>query len=311
MSFSMEVKEELFGVNVSARHCKIAELSALLVQCGKIDVDKSGHLHIKLQTESGYVARKCNILFKRLCQIPITVSVRSAKGKQSYAQYFLEIHGDENVKKVAELLKLKVSGKEGALRTDGMVLLHTCCKRAFLRGTFLASGSISNPQKSYHFEISETIEERANQLVDLIRSFDVDAKSILRKSYHVVYVKEGEQVAELLNIMEAHRALMEFENVRIVKDVRNSVNRQVNCETANLNKTVNAARKQYEDIVLIRDTVGLHTLSEALEEIAGLRLEYPEASLIELGEMLSPKLGKSGVNHRLKKISEYADSLRG
>jgi len=311
MSFSMEVKEELYGVNVSARHCKIAELSALVVQCGKIDVDKSGHFHIKLQTESGYVARKCNILFKRLCQIPITVSVRSAKGKQSYAQYFLEIQGDENVKKVAELLKLKVSGKEGALRTDGMVLLHTCCKRAFLRGTFLASGSISNPQKSYHFEISETIEERANQLVDLIRSFDVDAKSILRKSYHVVYVKEGEQVAELLNIMEAHRALMEFENVRIVKDVRNSVNRQVNCETANLNKTVNAARKQYEDIVLIRDTVGLHTLSEALEEIAGLRLEYPEASLIELGEMLSPKLGKSGVNHRLKKISEYADSLRG
>jgi len=311
MSFSMEVKEELYGVNVSARHCKIAELSALVVQCGKIDVDKSGHFHIKLQTESGYVARKCNILFKRLCQIPITVSVRSAKGKQSYAQYFLEIQGDENVKKVAELLKLKVSGKEGALRTDGMVLLHTCCKRAFLRGTFLASGSISNPQKSYHFEISETIEERANQLVDLIRSFDVDAKSILRKSYHVVYVKEGEQVAELLNIMEAHRALMEFENVRIVKDVRNSVNRQVNCETANLNKTVNAARKQYEDIVLIRDTVGLHTLSEALEEIAGLRLEYPEASLIELGEMLSPRLGKSGVNHRLKKISEYADSLRG
>lgn len=311
MSFSKEIKEELFGVNVAARHCKIAELSALVVQCGKIDVDKSGHLHIKLQTESGYVARKCNLLFRKLCQVPVVVSVRTAKGKQSHAQYLLEIHGDTAVKKVAELLKLKVSGKEGALRADGMVYVHTCCKRAFLRGTFLASGSVSNPQKSYHFEISETEEGRAEQLIALIRSFDVDAKSVLRKSYHVVYVKEGEQVAELLNIMEAHRALMEFENVRIVKDVRNSVNRQVNCETANLSKTVNAARKQYEDIVLIRDKAGLHTLSEALEEIARLRLEYPEASLIELGEMLSPKLGKSGVNHRLKKISEYADSLRG
>jgi len=311
MSFSMEVKEELFGVNVTARHCKIAELSALMVQCGKIDVDKSGHLHIKLQTESGYVARKCNLLFRKLCQVPVVVSVRTAKGRQSHAQYLLEIHGDASVKKVAELLKLKVSGKEGALRADGMIYVHTCCKRSFLRGTFLASGSISNPQKSYHFEISETERERAEQLVALIRSFDVDAKSILRKNYHVVYVKEGEQVAELLNIMEAHRALMEFENVRIVKEVRNSVNRQVNCETANLSKTVNAARKQYDDIVLIRDMVGLHTLSEALEEIARLRLEYPEASLIELGEMLSPKLGKSGVNHRLKKISEYADSLRG
>ncbi len=311
MSFSMEIKEELFGVNVAARHCKIAELSALVVQCGKIDVDKSGHLHIKLQTESGYVARKCNLLFRKLCQVPVVVSVRTAKGKQSHAQYLLEICGDTAVKKVAELLKLKVSGKDGALRADGMVYVHTCCKRAFLRGTFLASGSVSNPQKSYHFEISETEEERAEQLIALIRSFEVDAKSVLRKIYHVVYVKEGEQVAELLNIMEAHRALMEFENVRIVKDVRNSVNRQVNCETANLSKTVNAARKQYEDIVLIRDTAGLHTLSEALEEIARLRLEYPEASLIELGEMLSPKLGKSGVNHRLKKISEYADSLRG
>ena len=310
MSFSMKVKEELFGVNVSARHCKIAELSALVVQCGKIDVDKRGHLHIKLQTESGYVARKCNILLKRLCQMPVSVSVRTAKGKQSYAQYLIEIHGDENVRKAVELLKIKVSGKEGALRADGMAFLHTCCKRAFLRGTFLASGSISNPQKSYHFEISETEQGRAEQIVGLIRSFSVDAKSILRKNYHVVYVKEGEQVADLLNIMEAHRALMEFENVRIVKGVRNSVNRQVNCETANLSKTVNAARKQYEDIVLIRDRVGLHVLSEALEEIARLRLEYPEASLIELGDLLSPKLGKSGVNHRLKKISEYADSLR-
>ena len=310
MSFSMEVKKELFGVNVSARHCKIAELSALVVQCGKIDVDKSGHLHIKLQTESGYVARKCNILLKRLCGIPVFVSVRTAKGKSSAMQYSIDICGDENVKKAAELLKIKVSGKEGMLKSDGMVYEHTCCKRAFLRGAFLAAGSVSNPEKSYHFEISEPDMGRAEQLISLIRSFSVEAKSIVRKNYHVVYVKEGAQVAELLNIMEAHLALMEFENVRIVKDVRNSVNRQVNCETANLSKTVNAARKQYEDIVLIRDRVGLHSLPENLEEMAQLRLEYPEASLVELGDMLNPKLGKSGVNHRLKKISEYADGLR-
>ncbi|MBQ9767370.1 MAG: DNA-binding protein WhiA [Lachnospiraceae bacterium] len=311
MSFSMEVKQELFRVVPQARHCKIAELSALMAESGKIDIDKSGHLHIKLQTESAYVARKCNLLFNRLCHLAPTVSVRTAKGKQKFAQYLIEIRGDAEVKKVLELLKLKVSGKDGQLMADGMVVVHTCCKRAFLRGAFLASGSVSNPQKSYHFEISEQEKGRAEQLVTLIRSFDVDAKPIVRKNYHVVYVKEGAQVAELLNIMEAHVALMEFENVRIVKDVRNSVNRQVNCETANLSKTVNAARKQYEDIVLIRDSVGLQALSENLEEVAKLRLEYPEASLIELGEMLSPKLGKSGVNHRLKKISEYAESLRG
>ncbi len=310
MSFSMNVKEELFGANDPARHCKIAELSALMVQCGKIDVDKSGHLHIKLQTESGYVARKCSVLFKKLCKIPVSVSVRVAKGRQSFSQYLLEIHGDENVKKVAELLKLKVSGKEGLFSADSMVYTSFCCKRAFLRGTFLASGSISDPQKSYHYEISESQQSRAEQLAELMCTFDVDAKIIMRKHYYVVYVKEGDQVANLLSVMGAPNSYMAFINVRIMKDMRNSVNRQVNCETANINKTVNAARKQYEDIVLIRDRVGLHELSEALEETARLRLEYPEASLIELGEMMSPKLGKSGVNHRLKKISEFADSLR-
>lgn len=311
MSFSMEVKQELSGVFPQARHCRIAELSALITQCGKIDVDKSGHLHIKLQTESGYVARKCCLLFHRLCSLPLSVCVRTAKGKRTSVQYAMEVQGDEAVKKLLELLKLKTLGKDGLLAADGMVILHTCCKRAFLRGMFLASGSVSNPQKSYHFEISEQERERAEQLLALIRSFEVDAKRIMRKSYHVLYVKEGAQVVELLNIMEAHQALMRFENVRIVKDVRNSVNRQVNCETANLSKTVNAARRQYEDIMYIRDKAGLHALSENLEEIALLRLSYPEASLTELGEMLSPKLGKSGVNHRLKKISEYAESLRG
>lgn len=311
MSFSMEVKEELFGVNVAARHCKIAELSALVVQCGKIDVDKSGHLHIKLQTESGYVAKKCNQLFHKLCNLTLTVSMRTAKGKRSYAQYFMEICGDEEVKKVLELLKLKSIGRDGRLKADGVSVMQMCCKRAFLRGAFLASGSVSNPQKSYHYEISDQEQERAMFLVDLIRSFSVDAKPIVRKNYYVVYVKEGEQISTLLNVMEARVALMEFENEMILKMVRNSVNRQVNCETANLSKTVTAARKQYEDIVLIRDRVGLHVLEEHLEEMAKLRLEYPEASLIELGELLTPKLGKSGVNHRLKKISEFADSLRG
>lgn len=310
MSFSMEVKQELCEVIPQARHCRIAELSALMVQCGKIDVDKSGHLRIKLQTESGYVARKCSRLFRRLEYSGLSVRVRTAKGKRTSALYFIEIQGDEAVKKILELLKLKAIGREGLLAADYVVVLHTCCKRAFLRGTFLASGSVSNPQKSYHFEISEQEKARVEQMLSLMHSFEVDAKSIVRKNYHVIYVKDGSQVAELLNIMEAHIALMKFENVRIVKDLRNSVNRQVNCETANLSKTANAAQKQYEDIVLIRDSVGLHKLSENLKAVALLRLEYPEASLVELGEMLSPKLGKSGVNHRLKKISEYAESLR-
>lgn len=309
MSFSMKVKEELSEVVSSARHCKIAELSAIFAECGKILVDKNGLLHIKLQTESRYVAEKCNRILNRLGYIPSRVWVHTAKKKRTHAVYVLEFQGDESVSKVLELLKLKPIG-DGLLLSDKMVTMNTCCRRAFVRGAFMASGSISDPQKSYHYEVCEQHESQAGQLVEMLCSFGVDAKAIIRKKYHVVYVKEGSQVADLLNIMEAHKALMDFENERIVKELRNSVNRQVNCETANLEKTAKTAQKQYDDIVLIKEKVGLHSLSEQLEEIAILRLENPLVSLGELGEMLSPKLGKSGVNHRMKKISEFAESLK-
>jgi len=308
MSFSMEVKKELFEVSESARHCRIAELAALFSECGKIMVDKSGVLHIKLQTESEYVAKKSNLLMLRLGCSPDHVSVRMAQKHGTHVIYVIEVFG-RTAQTIMETLKLKALGN-GALISDNLVTTNLCCKRAFLRGAFLAAGSVSNPEKSYHYEISEQEQQRAEYLVRLICSFGVEAKTIMRKNYHVVYVKEGEQIVELLNIMEAHKALMQFENERILKEVRNSVNRKVNCETANLEKTANAARKQYDDIVLIRDTVGLQELSDQLVEIAYLRLEHPEASLLELGEMLSPKLGKSGVNHRLKKIGEFAESIR-
>ena len=132
-----------------------------------------------------------------------------------------------------------------------------------------------------------------------------------RKKYYVVYIKEGAQIVEILNVMEAHVALMNLENVRILKEMRNSVNRQVNCETANINKTVNAAVKQIEDIQYIQSTIGFDSLSEGLEDVARLRLEQPEATLKELGMMLTPQVGKSGVNHRLRKLSNLADELRG
>jgi DNA-binding protein WhiA len=141
--------------------------------------------------------------------------------------------------------------------------------------------------------------------------FELEAKIILRKRSHVVYIKEGSQIVDLLNIMEAPISLMEMENVRILKEMRNSVNRQVNCETANLNKTVSAAVKQMEDITYIEQTLGLHNLPENLQEIARVRLAAPNASLKELGDMLSEPLGKSGVNHRLRKLSEIAEELRG
>ena len=145
---------------------------------------------------------------------------------------------------------------------------------------------------------------------EIICSFQIDAKIVLRKKSYVVYVKEGAQTVDMLAVMEANVALMDLENIRILKEMRNSVNRKVNCETANINKTVNAAVKQMEDIKLVRQKIGFEQLNEGLAQVAELRMQYPEATLKELGMMLSPQVGKSGVNHRLRKLSEIAEELR-
>ena len=186
-----------------------------------------------------------------------------------------------------------------------------CCKRAYISGAFIASGSMSDPSKSYHFEIVCNDMRQAEHLRDMMNSFDVDAKIVQRKRTYVVYLKEGSQIVDILNVMEAHVALMELENVRIMKEMRNSVNRKVNCETANINKTVSAAVRQMEDITYIRDQIGFEKLPEGLRDVALTRLENPDATLKELGSLMADPVGKSGVNHRLRKISEIADKLRG
>ena len=208
--------------------------------------------------------------------------------------------------------KLSVDRADGAALCleNSLITQQTCCKRAFIRGAFLASGSMSDPEKGYHFEIVCPDERKAGQLQTLIRSFHIDAKVVQRKKSYVVYVKEGAQIVDMLAVMEANVALMNLENIRILKEMRNSVNRKVNCEMANINKTVNAAVKQIEDIKLIESRIGFHNLNEGLAEIAELRLQYPEATLKELGMMLNPQVGKSGVNHRLRKLSSIADELR-
>ena len=189
------------------------------------------------------------------------------------------------------------------------LLERNCCKRAFLRGAFLASGSISDPQKSYHFEVVCQEWEQAQLLQELYHAFDLDAKIVQRKKYYVVYLKEGAQIVDALNVMGAYVALMNLENVRIFKEMRGSVNRIVNCETANINKVVGAACRQVENIHYIQSKMGLEELPPALREMALLRLEYPDSSLKELGELCDPPVGKSGVNHRLRKLGEIAEKL--
>ena len=312
MSFSSDVKEELSLQETKARHCMIAELAAIITMCGHISIDSRGGFHLKIRSENLAVARKCFTLLSKAFNIRIDTSVRLNKLKDSRT-YYVIVNQPGEAMQVLQAVKLVDSYGEIAevlSLKQNVVIQATCCKRAFIRGAFLAAGSISDPQKQYHFEISCATEEKAMQMKDIMQCFDLDAKVVPRKKVFVVYLKEGAQIVDVLNVMEAHISLMNLENLRIVKEVRNSVNRQVNCETANLNKTVSAAVKQIEDIQLISRTIGLDNVPDNLREVALIRLEFPEASLKELGKLLSTPVGKSGVNHRLKKLGEIADNCR-
>ena len=250
---------------------------------------------------------------KKTFNISTDISIRrnAHLGKNRIYSVCVKQHEDAlRVLKATKLLDDTGEIGENLSVVGNVVVQNPCCRRAFLRGAFLASGSITDPEKSYHFEIVCATEPKAKQIQSIMATFNVEAKIVVRKKYFVVYIKEGDQIVDMLNVMEAPLALMELENIRIVREMRGNVNRQVNCETANINKTVSAALKQINDITYIRDTIGFESLPPNLAEMARLRLEKPEATLKELGEDLEPPVGKSGVNHRLRKLCEMADKLR-
>lgn len=313
MSFSSDVKDELSRQLSAPMHCKIAELAAIISFCGRMRCLEDGRIVLKIHTENLAVARKYFTLLRKTFNISSDMTIRRNMKQRKSWTYILAVNDDLMARKV--LSAVKSINHEGELTGDGsvvssVIMQNNCCKRAFLRGSFLAGGSMSDPSKTYHFEIVCMNEEKARQIQSIMNVFELEAKIIMRKKYFVVYIKEGTQIVDMLNIMEAHVSLMELENIRILKEMRNSINRRVNCETANINKTVSAAVKQVEDIQYIKNTVGFRDLSDGLVEIANLRLEYPDASLVELGRMLSTPVGKSGVNHRLKKLSDRACELR-
>lgn len=287
MSFSQDVKEELSKHMSPARHCQLAELAAMMHFCGQYGRDKEGHYTIGFQTENEAVSRKGFTLLKKTYNINTDVEI-----------------GEEQMR---DLLS-KIGDLDEPV--SPLLIKNSCCQRAFLRGAFLSVGSISDPAKGYHLEFVFTDAKKAGQLQSVLQGFDIDGKIVLRKKYYVVYLKEGESIVDLLNVCEAHVALMAFENLRILKEMRNSINRRVNCEAANITKTVNAAARQIEDIAYIRDHGGLSRLPDNLRQMAEVRLEFPDAPLKELGEYLEPPVGKSGVNHRLRKLSEFAEKLR-
>ena len=313
MSFSSKVKEELSKECNSPRHCCIAETAAIISMCGKVIFDEKDRVRIEIHTENVTVARKYFTLLKKTYNINTDISIRHSSSLNKSRSYILSVNDDETARKILMTCRLmKPFGviEEDFSISDSLIIQRECCKRAFIRGAFLASGSVSDPVKTYHFEIVCLSEAKAKQLQMIMETFNINARVIKRRKYFVVYVKDSSQVVDLLNIMGAYNALMDMENVRIVKDMRNNVNRKVNCETANINKTDSAAVKQIEHIRFIQMSSAFDELPESLQEMAELRVRYPEATLAELGQLLDTPVGKSGVNHRLKKISLFADELR-
>lgn len=313
MSFSSKVKEEICrNIDLDKKEA-LAILSGIMKVSGTLSFASNRQIHFRITTENAAIARLVFKLLKKYFDIHTRLMVKKSSSLKKNNIYMVVITEEMGVREILKKVGI-LSDKEEIITFDYGIresLVDTDeTKKAYIRGTFLGGGSISNPEKTYHLEFVTHDFDYAQELSGLINSFGLTSKVIQRKNSFIIYLKEGEQIVDLLNIIGAHNSLLELENIRIMKEMRNNVNRLVNCETANLSKTVNAAVRQVESIKLIQKEIGLNRLPQNLREIAELRLNHPDESLKDLGEMLSPPIGKSGVNHRLRRIEKIADELR-
>jgi len=309
MSFSSTAKNELCRMGPAKPCCQTAELSALLHMTLSVSIS-GGKYTLRMDTESAAVARRAFTLIKNLFSIHAQIEMRQNHLKRNHI-YSLVIQDHEEA--LAVLKKTQLINKDNIFKSAGFrdaLVSRRCCKTAFLRGAFLGGGSLANPEKMYHLEFVSSTEDFAEELLKILNAFKLNAKITQRKSQYVVYLKEGDKISQFLSLIGAHASMLDFENIRVMKEMRNNVNRTVNCETANLSKTVNAALRQIESIVYIKNHLGFDKLNPQLREIAELRINNPEASLEELKEQLSEPVGKSGVNHRLRKLNEIAGDLK-
>lgn len=339
MTFSAILKKDLSKIPFGSRASQLAELSGLIGAVATIAIDGAGAMTISIKTENPSVAARCYRLVKELYQIKPKIKIEKTRKFKEHRAYRVVLDEPVVAKKILEDCLILTYNTEGqaffANQVPDKFRKQTSQTKAYIRGAFLGSGSVSNPEKTYHLELvgkktplankkiekkSEKKSERspaANEQCAYLQSikaildrYEIKSNLIHRKGHWVLYLKEGSSVADFLSVIGAHRGLLEMENIRIVKEMRNDVNRQVNCETANLNKTIAASYDQVADIMLIKDQFGLKNLPRNLYQIAELRLNYPDASIKELGERLDPPVGKSGVYHRLKKLNQIAEDLK-
>lgn len=308
MSYASDVKKELTTLEVHRENAK-AELIALIRMNGAMSL-ANHHFVLNIQTENPAIARRIYQLLKQFYDLESELLVRRKMKLKKNNLYIVWVNaGSEMVLKDLGIFKdgqLIEEVPASLFENDGQV-------RSYLRGAFLAGGSVNNPETSrYHLEIYSLYEGHNEMIANMINKYDLNARTTARRGGFITYLKEGERIADFLSLIGATSAMLKFEDVRIMRDMRNSVNRLVNCENANLDKVANASSKQIENIKFIDEMVGLGQLPPKLREVAEVRLANKEVSLKELSTMIpSGAISKSGINHRLRKINEYADNLRG
>lgn len=308
-SFASMVKKELTQLEVHPEHAK-AELSALIRMNGSLTL-MAHRFVLNIQTENPAIARRIYSLIRQVYRHDANLVVhRKMKLKKNY-QYIVRL--TEGVNDIlSDLSILDPTTMAISTTVPATVLEEPQRMRSYLRGAFLAGGSVNNPETSrYHLEIYSLYADHNVGILKMMNHFNLNARTVERRSGYIVYLKEAEKIADFLQVIGATNAMLKFEDVRIVRDMRNSVNRLVNCETANMNKTIDAAQKQIENINYLKDHVGLDNLPTKLREIAVLRLAHPDVSLQELGAMVpGGTISKSGVNHRLRKLNQIAEGYQ-
>lgn len=306
MSFAEDVKNELCRYDNETPLCDKVETSALLRVRGSITIGQNFTVGMNMSTANNAVARRVLNMLKNNFSLPTSVMVRKGLNLRKKTMFTLTVQPSMVGRKVMEELKLWPPTE--MIPTQWFKSMEV--RRAFLRGAFLGGGSVNKPQSYYHLEFMTGNYAFAKQILQNLRYFNISARITERKDEYIVYVKDGDSVTSCLRTMGASRALLQFEEIRIVKEMRNQVNRQVNCETANLTKTVNAAVTQIDAIQTLKKKGLLQELPPKLLEAAEIRLEHPSASLKDLVPFFSKKISKSGINHRLKKIEKIAQAYR-
>lgn len=306
MSFSSDLKSELSILPICDMCCACAELSAVVAFSGRLRKGKDGYV-FSVITENAKVAKRVYDLIKFVFDINSKILI--SKNKSS--SYNVCVKGDEDILKILKTLDLIPNNahidKILGITLNLELMDKKCCKKAFIRGAFIAAGAMINPEKNYHLEFVTHRYRLHTQFEKLLSDFGLNSKTVVRKSNYVMYFKNSEEIGDILALMGASNAVMEYQNTRIYKELRNDANRRMNCDMANLDKTISAASKQIAAIEKLMRKGVFANLPEQLRQVAELRLENSEMSLTEIGQMLVPSIGKSGVNHRLRKIVEISE----